>query len=103
MIEPLHWFLALALRTDCRENLELQNLDLDICHKGFEEEIVVKKDEANETVIKVDVETEDEGSGGENLISKEDFLKLMAKHREESKADRAKFFQDLRKDLWTDR
>ena len=37
MIEPLHWFLALALRTDCRENLELQNLDLDICHKGFED------------------------------------------------------------------
>ena len=68
-----------------------------------EEEISVETDEANETVINVDVENEDEGSGGENLISKEDFLKLMAKHREESKADRAKFFQDLRKDLWTDR
>ena len=37
MIEPPHWFLALALRTDYRENLELQNLDLDIYRKGFED------------------------------------------------------------------
>ena len=56
-----------------------------------------------DTIIKVKGENEAEIEDGEGLISKEDFLELMALYREESKADWAKLSEDLKTDLWRDK